>query len=141
MDSHIKDEGHNYFIFEVTHVLPWALILFYIAFFAAAIVYIYKNRREASFRTRSPKIIVFSFVLMMLDCVLNTLMLMQDKSRFESPWYSQCRIGVIATVACQFSYYAIYFSRMYRVSQVYGAQVKYENDYMEMFVRGDSSTQ
>jgi hypothetical protein len=121
MNSQSKDLARNYFIFEVTHVLPWCLIAFYVAFFTAAIVYIWKNRREASFRTRSPKIIVFSFALMMLDCVLNTIMLMEGKSKFESPWYLQCRIGVLATVICQFSYFAIYFSRMYRVSQVYKA--------------------
>jgi len=44
-----------------------------------AITYVYINKEKASFRTRSPKIIMLGYFLMMFDCILNTVALTDIK--------------------------------------------------------------
>jgi len=69
------------FIFEDKSWLPWIMIVIYVVTFTLPILYVYKYRNEVSFQTRSPKLIIFSFLYMMGDCISNTVLFSRPKSK------------------------------------------------------------
>jgi len=48
--------------------------------YTVPIIWVYKNRKNGTFRTRSPKIIIVGFFLMMLDSILNTIWMTRPNS-------------------------------------------------------------
>ena len=71
LEETIYLEGSPY-LFLNNSALPWIMISIYIIAFMVPIIYIWKNRKLSSFSTRSPKLIMLGFLLMMLDCIFNT---------------------------------------------------------------------
>jgi len=61
---------------------------------------------------------MMGFILMMLDCILNTTLLSQNNVTLQ-PWAFQCNQQIVITVVCFFGTLAIYFARMWRVKKVF----------------------
>lgn len=70
-----------------------------------------------------------SFVLMMLDCILNTNLLSQSP-RQVSPWAFQCDLQIFITVVVFFGVMMCYYARMWRVYKVFGLYQIYLKDQM-----------
>lgn len=100
------------------------LNIFYVVLFSAAIFYVYRNRAKATFRTRSPRLIMSGYFLMMMDCVCNTIALTKNTLNVDKFTF-QCDFHICTTVLVYFSMMAVYFVRMWRVYKVFGLYQKY----------------
>ena len=112
------------FIFENHAWLPWILNLSYVTVYSAVIYYVYKNKSKATFRTRSPRLIMVGYFLMMMDCVANTIILTKNQLNVDKFTY-QCDFHICTTVLLYFSMMAVYFVRMWRVYKVFDLYQKY----------------
>ena len=91
---------------------------FLILLYSVPIIYMWQNRRQVSFRTRSPKMIMLGFFYMMLNSVLNTVWMTKQQLQ-TSPWTFQCDLGIVISVCCMLGLMAVYFTRMWRVYKVF----------------------
>jgi hypothetical protein len=96
----------------------------FVILFGAAIRYIWVNRRKASFRTRSPHLIIVGFCFTMGSCILNTT-IVTEFDYMDSPWRSHCRMEIILIVFCFIGFLSIYFARMWRIYNVFGLYQDY----------------
>lgn len=112
----------------------------YFMVFGIPMAYIFINRHKASFRTRSPKLIIVCFLMMMLDCILNTVMMSKPKKLF-SKYTFQCDTGIFITVVVFFGLMSIYFTRMWRVYMVFSLYQDYlrdQNKELDILVTNES---
>ena len=86
--------------------------------YTVPIYYMWTNRKQVSFRTRSPKMIILAFIYMMLNSVLNTIW-MTKQQNVSSPWTFQCDLGIVISVCCMLGLMSVYFTRMWRVYKVF----------------------
>lgn len=107
-----------FFIFTKDSLVPWFLILVYFFVFFAIIRYFWHNRKKASFRTRSPRLMIMGFLFMMLNTIVNTLCMVRF-GHHDSAWRVQCINSVISMVFCSIGYSSMYLARMYRVFHVF----------------------
>ena len=114
--DHIK--GGAQFIFANDSAAPWLFIILYLVVFLLPTFYVYRNRKEPSIQTRSPKLIIAGFIFMMFDCILNTNLLSKSP-RQVSPWAFQCDLQIIITVVMFFGGMMCYYARMWRVYKVF----------------------
>jgi hypothetical protein len=77
-----------------------------------------RNRKNPTFQTRSPLIIVVGFSGMCLDCVLQTIWLTQPTHQSQQ-FKKQCDISILLTVFLTFGIMSIYIVRMWRVFKVF----------------------
>lgn len=61
---------------------------------------------------------------MMLDCILNTALLSQNRGQ-TSPWAFQCNLQIVITVLAFFGVMIVYFARMWRVYKVFNLYQDY----------------
>jgi hypothetical protein len=86
--------------------------------YTVPIYYMWTNRKQVSFRTRSPKMIILAFIYMMLNSVLNTIW-MTKQQNVSSPLTFQCDLGIVISVCCMLGLMSVYFTRMWRVYKVF----------------------
>ncbi len=106
------------FIFDDKSWLPWIMIVIYVFSFSLPILYVFKYRNEVSFQTRSPKLIIFSFLYMMGDCISNTVLFSRPESATNAFTF-QCDMGITLTVVFFFGILSVYFLRMWRIYKVF----------------------
>jgi hypothetical protein len=98
--------------------MPYTLIFLITLAYGAPIMWILKNRRVASFRTRSPKVIILGFALMLGNAVLSTLWMTRDINT-SNPLTYQCDIGIFIAVFFQLGILTVFMLRMWRVYRVF----------------------
>ena len=118
------------FIFDDKSWLPWIMIVVYVVTFTIPILYVAKYRNEVSFQTRSPKLIIFSLLYMMGDCISNTVLFSRHESKTNSFTF-QCDMGIALTVVFFFGILSIYFLRMWRIYKVFHLYQRYLEDQMK----------
>ncbi len=64
-------------------------------------------------------LIMVGFILMMGDCILNTMLLNKGPLEKESSWDFQCDLSIIVIVVFLFGIMMVYFARMWRVYRVF----------------------
>ena len=102
------------FIFNSSDWLVWVISAVYIVVFGLPILYILVNRNKPTFSTRSPKLLIFGFIMMMGSCLLNTYRLTKQSKKFTL-YAVQCDLSVLITVTVFYGLMAAYYVRMWRV--------------------------
>jgi hypothetical protein len=116
-----------FFIFTKDSLVPWFLILIYFLAYSTVIRYFWHNRKKASFRTRSPRLMIMGFLFIMLNSIINTLCMIRF-GNYDSAWRVQCINSVISMMFCFIGYSSMYLARMYRVFHVFTSYQEHLDD-------------
>lgn len=116
-----------FFIFTKDSPVPWFLILIYFLAYSTVIRYFWHNRKIASFRTRSPRLMIMGFLFIMLNSIINTLCMIRF-GNYDSAWRVQCINSVISMMFCFIGYSSMYLARMYRVFHVFTSYQEHLDD-------------
>ena len=85
--------------------------------------YMFTLRKSIAFKTRSPKLITVSILLLTLDAIGNTILYSNNSD--ESKWNKKCDIEIFVCQCCYLGVAIIYFIRMYRIFRVYKSYNNY----------------
>ena len=99
----------------------YLIITLTILFCSLPILYIVKHKNAPLVTTRSPMLIVLTTLMLMLDCMMNTLIFSLDGS--DTTWI--CNLSIIDTTFFMFTALICMFTRMYRVYKVFYAYGSY----------------
>ena len=85
--------------------------------YCSCIGYIFKERKNVAFHTRSPYIIIIGLTFLCVDSILNTFIFSAHSN--GDVYAIKCNLGIIATCIGLFGYLMSLVLRMWRVYQVY----------------------
>ena len=85
------------------------------------LAFIYRN--EIAFKTRSPKLMVFAFVMFYGDLIGNTIIFSGDIE--STQWKNTCNESIMVTVVFSFGILMVYILRMYRIYRVFSVYEKF----------------
>ena len=114
----IKYPDGGEFIFDNQSWLPLIINLVLLTVYLVPIIFIFRNRRKPSFRTRSPKLIIVGYLLLMLDSISNTLFLTRNPQKYPV-WTQKCLLEIFITIVVFYGLMIILFLRMWRVYKVF----------------------
>ena len=92
--------------------------------------FIWINRLNVAFYTRSPYIILLGFLFLLADSVLNTFLFSKPGENVSvvsgmDPFKLQCNLGILATCVGMYGFIITLCMRMWRVYRVYALYTEY----------------
>ena len=71
-DLYENEKGNSDYVFEEYSIWRWVVIAIIAVSYLSCIGFIYKNRRNVAFHTRSPYLVMIGLAFLCTDSILNT---------------------------------------------------------------------